>query len=99
MFHHGKVINQKNQARGDPTQEREKGIPTITKILMGYDCHKAGPKDFRRDFLFFFGRFQSPPVDSCSTASCDSGTLTRRDEHMSYSAILNQSLQERFLQE
>lgn len=53
MFHHGKVINQKNQARGDPTQEREKGIPTITKILMGYDCHKAGPKDFRRDFLFF----------------------------------------------
>ena len=54
MFHHGKVINQKNQARGDPTQEREKGIPTITKILMGYDCHKAGPKDFRRDFLFFF---------------------------------------------
>ena len=41
----------------------------------------------------FFGEFQCPPVDGCSTASCDFGTLAGGDEHTSfYSAILNQKL-------
>ena len=26
--------------------------------------------------FFFFGRFQHPPVDSCSTVSCDFNALT-----------------------
>ena len=39
----------------------------------------------------FFGRFQHPPVDGCSTARCDFGALTGEDKHMSFcSAILNQ---------
>ena len=38
----------------------------------------------------FFGRFQSPPVNSCSTASYDFGALAGRRERMSfYSTILN----------
>ena len=38
----------------------------------------------------FYGGFQSP-VDSCSTVSCDFGSLKGGDEHMSfYSTILNQ---------
>ena len=42
-------------------------------------------------FFFFLGRFQHPPVDGCSTASCDFGALTGGAECMSfYSAILNQ---------
>ena len=41
----------------------------------------------------FFGRFHLPPVDGCSTASCDFGALTGGDECTSfYSAILNQPL-------
>ena len=49
-------------------------------------------------FLFgcavsFFGRFQHPPVDSCSTAICDFGALAGGHELMFvYSAILNQKL-------
>ena len=40
----------------------------------------------------FFGGFQSPPVDSCSTTSCDFGVLTE-DKHTSfYSTNLSQSL-------
>ena len=40
----------------------------------------------------FFGEFQYLPVDDCSAVSCDSGALTRGNEHTSfYSAILNQS--------
>ena len=39
----------------------------------------------------FFGRFQDPPVDGCSIASCDFGALAVGDEHISfYSSILNQ---------
>ena len=38
----------------------------------------------------FLGRFQSPPVDGCSTASCDFGALAGGGECMTfYSAILN----------
>ena len=37
----------------------------------------------------FFGRFQYPPVNGCSTAGCDFGALAGGDECMSYSAILN----------
>ena len=32
----------------------------------------------------FFGRFQRPPVDGCSTASCDFGVLTGGDERTSF---------------
>ena len=32
----------------------------------------------------FFGGFQSPPVDTCSTASCDAGVLTEEDKHASF---------------
>ena len=40
--------------------------------------------------VYFFGGFQHPPMDGCSTACCNSGAL-RGDEHMSfYSAILIQ---------
>ena len=40
--------------------------------------------------ISFFGGFQYPPVNGCSTASCNFGVLTGGDEHMSfYSAILN----------
>ena len=31
-----------------------------------------------------FGRFQHPPVDGCSTGSCNSGALTGGDEHISF---------------
>ena len=41
----------------------------------------------------FIGEFQCPPVNGCSTASCDFGALAGGDEHTSfYSAILNQKL-------
>ena len=41
----------------------------------------------------FFGQPQHPPVDGCSTASCDFSALAAGYEHTSfYSAILNQSL-------
>ena len=32
----------------------------------------------------YFSRFQPPPVDGCSTTSCDFGTLTGGDVHMSF---------------
>ena len=36
------------------------------------------------------GRFQHPPVNGCSTASCDFGALAGRNKHLSfYSTILN----------
>ena len=39
----------------------------------------------------FFGEFQHPPLDGCSTASCNFGALIEGNEHMPfYSAILNQ---------
>ena len=42
--------------------------------------------------IFFCG-FQCPPVDGCSTVSCNSGALADRDEHRCfYSAILNWNL-------
>ena len=37
----------------------------------------------------FFGRFQHPPVDGCSTASCDFGALTGRDEQMRKRILLH----------
>ena len=37
----------------------------------------------------FCGGFQHPPVDSCPIASHNFVALTRGDEHMSYSTILN----------
>ena len=38
----------------------------------------------------FFGGFQCPPVNGCSTASCSFGALTGGDEHMTfYFAMLN----------
>ena len=54
----------------------------------------------RCGFFFVFGRgisfiggFQCPPVDGCSTASCNFGVLTGGDECASfYSAILLLSL-------
>ena len=43
------------------------------------------------DMGYLFDGFQHPPVDGCSTASCDFGALARGDEHIFfYSAILNQ---------
>ena len=39
----------------------------------------------------FFGEFQCLPVDDSSAVSCDSGALAGESEHMSFSAILNQS--------
>ena len=36
-----------------------------------------------------FGRFQRLSVDSCSTASCDSGALAGDGRKSFYSAILN----------
>ena len=40
--------------------------------------------------ISFFGRFQHPPVDGCSTTSCDFGSLAEGDERVSfYSTILN----------
>ena len=52
-------------------------------------------------FFFVFGcrvpfldGFWHPPMDGCSTASCDFGALTGGDEHtVFYSAILNWNLQ------
>ena len=42
--------------------------------------------------IFFCG-FQCPPVDGCSTVSCNFGALADRDEHRCfYSAILNWNL-------
>ena len=39
----------------------------------------------------FFSGFQHPPVNGCSTASCNLCALTGGDEHTSFfSAILNQ---------
>ena len=41
----------------------------------------------------FFGGFNYPPVDGCSTASCDFDVLTGENDHISfYSSILKQSL-------
>ena len=38
----------------------------------------------------FVGGFQGPPVDGCSTTSCNFGVLAGGDEYTSfYSAILN----------
>ena len=42
--------------------------------------------------MYFCGEFQHPPVNGCSTASCDFGALAEGDECMSYSAILNWKL-------
>ena len=40
--------------------------------------------------LSFFGGFQCPPINGCSTASCNFGTLMGGDEYtFFYSAILN----------
>ena len=54
--------------------------------------------------IFFFGGgvggefFQHPPVDGCSTASCNFGSLTRGDDCTSfYSAILNRKSRLRVL--
>ena len=42
-------------------------------------------------WAMFFGGFQCPPIDGCSTPSCDFGALTGADELISfYSDILNQ---------
>ena len=42
--------------------------------------------------ISFFGGFQCPPDNGCSTASCNFGVLTGEDKRTSfYSAILNQS--------
>ena len=44
------------------------------------------------EFLMSSSEFQRLPVDDCSAVSCDSGTLARGSEHMSFcSAILNRS--------
>ena len=41
--------------------------------------------------LCFFSGFQCPPIDGCSTPSCDFGALMGADERTSfYSDILNQ---------
>ena len=63
-------------------------------ILFYYDCTLL-PCHYSFFFVFgcgiyFFGGFQNPSVNGCSTASCNFGALTG-DEHTSfYSAILNQ---------
>ena len=42
-------------------------------------------------WAMFFGGFQCPPIDGCSTPSCDFGALTGADELISFSSdILNQ---------
>ena len=42
--------------------------------------------------MSFFSGSQCPPVDGCSTASCNFGALTEEDERISfYSVIFNQS--------
>ena len=38
--------------------------------------------------MFFFGGFQHPPVDGCSTARCDFGVLIGEDEHIGEDVIL-----------
>ena len=46
---------------------------------------------FGRGVSVFFGEFQCPPVDGCSTVSCCFGAFAGGDEHTCfYSAILNQ---------
>ena len=63
-------------------------------IWFYYDCTLL-PCHYSFLFVFgcgisFFGGFQHPSVNGCSTASCNFGALTG-DEHTSfYSAILNQ---------
>ena len=43
----------------------------------------------------YFSRFQHPPVNGCSTASCNLGALTGGDEHTPfYCAVLNQKSDE-----
>ena len=37
----------------------------------------------------FLGGFQAPPGDSCPTASCNCGALTRGNEHMSFLATVS----------
>ena len=62
-------------------------------ILFYHDC---APPTVSLWFLLcpwtqgtFFGGFQHPPINGCSTASCDLGVLTGGGEHTSfYSAIL-----------
>ena len=62
------------------------------------------PPGSRCSFFFVFGRgtsfyggLQSPPLDGCSTASCDFVALSWGDKCMSfYSAILNQKLSQNF---
>ena len=45
--------------------------------------------------VFLFDGFQCPPVDGCSTASCNLGALTGGDEHTPfYCAVLNQKSDE-----
>ena len=42
-------------------------------------------------FFFFFGDFQHPPVDGCSTDRCNFGALGGGNEHRSfYSTVWNQ---------
>ena len=54
--------------------------------------HLASASSLSLDVGYIFsGSFQCPPVNGGSTACCDFGALTEKDEHTSfYSAILNQ---------
>ena len=71
---------------------------------MGFDFIMIAsllPSDWGFFFVFgrgvsFFGGFQHPPVDGCSTASCNFGALAGGDARTSfYFAILNQNLEVR----
>ena len=74
-------------------------LRVIQLVGMGFDFIMSVPLLPSCCVFFFlfgcavssFGRFQHPPVDSCSTASCDFGALAGGHELMFvYSAILNQ---------
>ena len=59
----------------------------VTALLLPYPAASS----LSLDVGYLFDGFQHPPVDGCSTASCDSGALARGDEHTFFhSAILNQ---------
>ena len=63
-------------------------------VGLGFIMIAASPASLNMGVSFFLGGFQHPPVNGCSTASCNSGAFSRGDEHTFFcSTILNQSCQ------
>ena len=71
-------------------------LPSGCVIWLYHDCallQSCWSFFFSLDTEYLFsGRFQHPPVNDCSTASCDFGGLTGDECTSFYSVILNQSL-------